>query len=131
MISHDDIEYVQLAVFFGCISTNSLPSNLEASFSCTAPFLRPSKKSEIRLRVRLLNIAVAAFLPATLVQQVSCTGLQAKPQGIAQCIDYLTSIGTRDCVTYGGIATSFCKHGDAEIVAVGFGRVGVKTSSPW
>jgi len=84
--------------------------------------------------MRFINtalLAIAALLPATLAQQVFCDGLQAKPSGIAQCADYLTSIGTQACVTYGGIATSFCKRGDAEIVGVGVGRVGVKTSSPW
>jgi hypothetical protein len=77
-------------------------------------------------------LATAAFLlPATLANQVSCTGYQASPSDIAQCADFLTSLGSQACETYGGISTVFCKRGDAQIVGLGVGSVGVKTSSPW
>jgi hypothetical protein len=74
---------------------------------------------------------LAMSIPATLASPVSCSGYLANPSDIAQCADYLTSIGTQACETYGGIATQFCQRGEAEVVGVGTGAVGVKTSSPW
>ena len=77
-------------------------------------------------------VAVAAFLPATaLAADVYCDGYLAVPSDIAQCADYLTSLGSQACETYGGITTVFCERGGAQVVGVGVGRVGVKTSSPW
>ena len=79
-------------------------------------------------------LATAAFLllpAATLASDVACTGYQADPSDIAQCADLLTSLGSQACETYGGITTSFCERGGAQVVGVGTGAVGVKTSSPW
>jgi hypothetical protein len=79
----------------------------------------------------LMAALLAMSIPATLASPVSCSGYLANPSDIAQCADYLTSIGTQACETYGGIATQFCQRGEAEVVGVGTGAVGVKTSSPW
>jgi hypothetical protein len=79
-----------------------------------------------------LLLATAAFLlPATLAGDVACTGYLADPSDITYCANYLTSLGSQACETYGGITTSFCEHGGAQVVGVGVGSVGVKTSSPW
>jgi len=76
-------------------------------------------------------LALVVVLPSTLASPVSCSGYLASPSDIAQCADYLTSIGSQACETFGGIATSFCERGGAQVVGVGTGAVGIKTSSPW
>jgi hypothetical protein len=94
-------------------------------------------RTSLKLQSNMLStntalLATAALLlPATLANPVSCTGYQASPSDIAQCADFLTSLGSQACETYGGTSTVFCERGDAQIVVVGTGRVGVKTSSPW
>jgi hypothetical protein len=78
-------------------------------------------------------LALAAFLlPAgTSANGVSCTGSLTDPSDIAQCADFLTSLGSQACVTFGGVPTVFCERGSAQVVGNGVGAVGVKTSSPW
>jgi hypothetical protein len=78
-------------------------------------------------------LALAAFLlPAgTLASPVSCTGFLADPSDIAQCADFLTSLGSQACEVTGGFTAVFCERGSAQVVGNGVGAVGVKTSSPW
>jgi hypothetical protein len=85
-------------------------------------------------KTSLLAVAVL-LLPSTLAAgEVACTGLQVEPAGIAQCAQFLTSLGSQACVTFGGVATVFCERDGAQIVGVGelaHNRAGERVSFPW
>jgi hypothetical protein len=80
-------------------------------------------------------LTLAAVLPSTLAAgEVTCTGFQVEPAGIAQCAQFLTSLGSQACVTFGGVATVFCERDGAQIVGVGelaHNRAGERVSFPW
>ena len=85
-------------------------------------------------KTSLLAVAVL-LLPSTLAAgEVACTGFQVEPAGIAQCAQFLTSLGSQACVTFGGVVTVFCERDGAQIVGVGelaHNRAGERVSFPW
>jgi hypothetical protein len=82
-------------------------------------------------------LALAVFLlPSTLAaNEVDChNGILVDPAGIAECAQFLSSLGQQPCVTFGGVVTSFCERRGAQILGIGYlahKRAGERVSFPW